>query len=198
MRTILSILAAAAGVYSLLIFIRILFSWFGDFVSGKPVAIIKKITDPYLDWWRKNLNLRIGFLDFSAIAAIVALSFLQNVLYTLSYSERMSIGFILAQIIVSIWTIISFIIGFFMIIIFLRGVAYITNRNTYSPFWGAVDTIYQPLMYRMNRIIFGNRIGSFVKGMIISFIILAVILFGGRILITLLADVLYTTKDNVY
>jgi len=191
MQLILRVLAVLTGIYSLLLFIRILFSWFGEMVSGKPVELIKSITDPYLDWWRKNLNLRIGMMDFSPIAAIVCLSLLQNILFTLSISERMNLGFILAQILLSIWNIISFIIGFFIVIIILRAIAYLTNQNIYSPFWRIIDNIYQPLMYRMNRIIFGNRIGSYVKGMIISLLILAVIMAAGFILTNFLAGLLY-------
>jgi len=191
MRFILGILAVAASVYSLLIFVRIIFSWFGDFVSGKPVEIVKMITDPYLDWWRRKLNLRIGFLDFSPIAAIVFLSFLQNILYTLSISERMYIGSILAEILFSVWTIVSFIIGFFIIIIALRMIAYLTNRNIYSPFWGVIDNVSQPIMYRMNRIIFGNKIGGYLKGVIISLIILIVLMAAGWIIVNILANLLY-------
>ncbi|MCL2763745.1 MAG: YggT family protein [Treponema sp.] len=190
MRAIFSFLAFAAGIYSILIFVRIIISWFAGNVFGKPAEILKKITDPYLNWWRKNLKLQFGSLDFSAVAAIVFLSLLQNILFTLSVSQMITIGLILAQILLSLWTIITFIIGFIMVIIILRLFAYLTNRNIYSNFWRVIDSIYQPLMYRMNRIIFGNKIAGFMKGMIISLLLLALLMFGGRIIINLIAGFL--------
>ena len=195
MRIIFGFLAAAAAVYSVLIFIRILFSWFGDFVSGKPVEIIKKITDPYIDWWRNIVKLRIGFLDFSVVVAIVFLSLMQNIFISLSMSERMTFGFILAEIISSIWMIISFILLFFIIIIILRLIAFTTNRNIYSIFWSIIDSISKPILYRMNRIIYGNKVGKFLNGMIISLIILVIILLGGRFLISLLTNLLTNTPQ---
>jgi len=190
MRIIFSFLAAAAGVYSALLFVRIILSWFRNQSYTKPVQILKKLTDPYLDWWRNALKLRIGFLDFSVIAAIVFLSFIQNIFYTLSLSVRMTLGFILAQILLSLWNVFSVILGFFLIIIILRIFAYITNRNIYSPFWSVVENISQPLMYRMNRLIYGKKIGNFFQGLIISLIVFAVLLIGGRFLIDFIASLL--------
>jgi len=193
MRAVFGFLSAGVGIYSLLIFIRIIFSWFRGIThesSGKVIEILNKITDPYLNWWRNNLKLQVGFLDFSTIAAIVSLSFIQNILFTLSVSERMTLGFILAQILLSIWTIISFIIGFFMIIIFLRFIAYVTNRNIYSLFWGAIDSISAPVLYRINRIIYGNKIGNYLNGLIFSFIILGLLLVAGKFIIDIIAGFL--------
>ena len=191
MRLIFGILAAAAGVYSVLLPIRIVISWFGNSLYSRPVEILNKITDPYLDWWRKALNLRVGFLDFSVVAAVVFLSLIQNIFYTLSLSERMTLGFLLAEILLSLWNIISFIVGFFMVIIILRAFAYLANRDIYSPFWSVIETISQPVMYRMNRIIFGKKIGNFFTGIIIALLMLAVILIGGRFLVNFLAGLLF-------
>ena len=194
MRMLFGILASAAGIYSILIFLRIIFSWFGGMVSGKPVEILNKLTDPYLNWWRQTLNLRIGFLDFSVIAAIVCLYAVQRIFNMLAVSDRVTIGSILAIILISLWSIASFIIGFFMIIIILRAVAYLTSRNIYSPFWSAVESISQPIMYRMNRLFFGNKIGGYLKGIIFSLILLAVIMLGGRFLVNLLANFLFNLQ----
>jgi len=191
MRLIFGILAAAAGLYSLLIFIRILLSWFGNSFNSSVTEFIKRITDPYLDWWRNALNLRVGFLDFSVVAAIAFLSLLQNILHTLSISERMTLGYILANILMSLWNIVSFILIFFIIIIILRAAAYLTNRNIYSPFWSVIENISQPVMYKMNRLIFGKKIGNYFTGIIIALIILLLTLILGRFLAVFLAGLLY-------
>ena len=187
MRELLSLLAMLTGVYSLIIFIRIIISWFGGMVSGKPVEILEMITDPYLNWWKRNLRITFGFLDFSVLAAIVFLSFLQNTLYTLASSERMTLGFMLSQIILSLWTILSFIIGFFIVLLILRIIAYLLNLNIYNPFWGMVDSLSKPFMYKINRIIFGNKIIGYLHGMIIALLLLIIFFIAARFLVFFLA-----------
>jgi YggT family protein len=190
MRFIFGILAAAAGIYSLIIFIRIIFSWFGNMVSGKPVEIINKITDPYLDWWRQKLHFNIGVLYFSAIAAIVFLSFIQNIFRILSVSEKITLGFLLAQILLSLWNIFSFIIVFLIIIIVIRIAGYLANSDIYNPFWSIIDSVSQPFLYRMNRIFFGKKIGGFLKGIVLSLLSLVIILVGGKFIVIFLSNIL--------
>lgn len=179
MQMIFGLLAAAVGIYSVLILIRIIISWFGSFASSKPVDLLCSITDPYLNWWQNKFSIRIGFLDFSAVLAIVSLSLIQNILYSLASYNRITIGYLLAILLMSLWSVFSFILGFCIIIIILRLIAYLTNRNIYSPFWQAIDSVSQPLLYRMNRIFYGKRIGSYLNGIIFSLALLTVVWIGG-------------------
>jgi YggT family protein len=187
MSLIFGILAGAAGIYSLLLFIRIILSWFGGIPSSRPVDLLVRITDPYLDWWRSHLNLRIGFLDFSAVAAIIAVSIAQNIFGSIANSGVLKLGNILAIVLLSIWSVIFFILGFCLVILILRLIGYLTNRNIYSPFWRVIDSISQPLLYRLNRIIFGNRIAGYLKGILLSSLLLAALMAGGYIAVPALA-----------
>ncbi|MDR3020729.1 MAG: YggT family protein, partial [Treponema sp.] len=139
---------------------------------------IARITDPYLDWWRRKLNLRVGQLDFSVVAAIAALSMARSIFYSFAQYEKVTLGIILAIVLLSIWSVISFILGFFIVVLVLRLIAYLTNRNIYGTFWQIIDSISQPVLYRLNRIIFGNKIGSFLKGIVLSILMLAAIRIG--------------------
>jgi len=190
MQFIFNFVAAAAGIYSILIFFRIIFTWFGKAVPGKPIQFIGSLTDPYLDWWRKNLNLQIGIFDISPIIAISVLSVVQSIFSTLARFNRITLGNILAVVLISIWSVVSFIIGFCLIVMILRLIAFISKRNMYSAFWKAVDSISQPILYRINRIIFGNRLTNFLNGIIITLLALAVIRIGGGFIIPLFAGML--------
>jgi YggT family protein len=190
MYIIFGILATAVSIYSILILIRIILSWFGSSVYGRPVELLNSVTDPYLDWWRKKLNFRIGFMDFSAVTGIAALSVVQNILFTFSRFQRISIGTVLSVIILTTWSVISFILGFFIVIIILRLIAYLLNCDIYSPFWQIVDSISQPVLYRLNRIIFGKRISGFLKGIFLSLLLLAALTIGGNFLIKSLAGLI--------
>jgi len=191
MRLIISILSSAVSIYIILIFIRIIISWFGRTVNSKPVELLGRITDPYIDWWRKMLNLRLGFLDLSPLLGVAALSVLRSILYTISHYERIGIGIILGLVLLAVWSVISFILGFCVIVLVLRIFAFLTNRNIYTPFWKIIESITQPLLYRTNRIIFGNKIVNYLKGIIISTLILIAIWIGGGFLMPLFANLFF-------
>ena len=189
MKMIFGFLASAASIYSILLFIRIIMSWFNRNYFSKPEGILYRITEPYLDFWRRTLNFRLGFLDFSVLVAIASLSVLQSIFYSLSVFERITLGNLLAIVLMAVWSVASFILGFCIIIIVLRIIAYAANRDMYSPFWKVIDTISQPLLFSLNRIFFGGRAG-FVKGMIFSCLLLAALWIGGRFAIPVLAQFL--------
>ncbi|MDR0302752.1 MAG: YggT family protein [Treponema sp.] len=190
MKLIIDILASAVSLYSILIFVRIIISWFGRAGDSKPVELLGRITDPYIDWWRKILNLRLGFLDLSPLVAIAALSVVRTILYIVSTYERISIGTVLAVILLSVWSIVSFILGFCIIVLVLRIFAYLTNRDIYTPFWKVVESISQPLLYKTNRLIFGNKIENYLKGIIVSTLIMTAIWIGGGFIMPALANLL--------
>ncbi|MCL2208555.1 MAG: YggT family protein [Treponema sp.] len=190
MRIIFGILASAAGIYSLLIFIRIILSWFGNISNEKPVEILSRFTDPYLGWWRKTLNIRIGALDFSVVAAIAFLSVVQSVFFILYGSARITAGIILAIVLSAVWNVISFIIFFCILVIILRLIAYLTNMDIYNSFWSIVNSISQPILYRLNRIVFGKRIGGFLNGIIISLLLLIALLIAGGFVVRMAAGYL--------
>jgi len=188
MNSIFGILASIAGFYSILIFIRIVVTWFSaGFPSSKPIELLGRITDPYLNWWRNRLNFRLGVIDLSPLFGIAALSVIQRILHSLAASGRVSIGVILAIILVSLWSIIAFILGFCFFIIILRLIGYLTNRNPYSHFWRIIDTISQPLLYRLTRIMFGDKIIGYIKGLLCSALLLGVIWIGGGFVVPLIA-----------
>jgi YggT family protein len=191
MRFIFGILALITGIYSCIIFIRIILSWFGDMVSGRPIEFINMITDPYLNWWRERLHLTFAGFDFSVIPAIVVLSFAQNIFKILSVSEGITLGFMLAQILLTIWSIFSFILFFFIIMIIIRAIGHLNNSDVYSPFWGFIDSATQPILYRVNRIFTGDKVGSLLREIILSLIFLVILLVGGNLLVTFLAKIIY-------
>ncbi|MDR0502601.1 MAG: YggT family protein [Treponema sp.] len=183
MQTVFNFLISLIGIYTLLIFIRIMISWFAGAVTGKPVEILSRITDPYLDWWRRNFSLRFANIDLSPVAGIAALSLLQNILSAVSGRNRITIFGIMAVIVQSLWSVISFILGFFILIIILRLIAYLTNRDIYNVFWQAVDSVSRPVLFKINRLLFKDQIVTFPKGIIIPAVLLTAIWAGGKILI---------------
>jgi len=88
---LLSVLARTFSIYSLILLVRVLLSWFPNLDWGNPVlSTVSSITDPYLNAFR-GLIPPIGGLDLSAILAFLALSFGQQLLEGASMSVMASV-----------------------------------------------------------------------------------------------------------
>jgi YggT family protein len=156
----------------LILLVRILLTWFSGVSYSRPVEVLSRITDPYLDWFRRFPVLRIGRLDLSPVAALAVLSVANRTFAILARYGTISLGIILAMFLQALWSAVSFILGFSILILILRLIAYLTSRNTYSPFWRIIDTISQPLLFRINRILFGDRIVHYRTGLIAALLVL--------------------------
>jgi YggT family protein len=186
----MELLAFLVGLYTLLIVIRMILTWFGNAQYGRPMELLARITDPYLNWWRQKLNLRAGFLDLSPLVAIAVLSIVQTICSTIAKYGRISLGIILAVCVSALWSAFSFILGFCFIVLLLRLIAYFLNCDMYSTFWSVIDSISKPLLYRINRIVFGNRIVKFLTSNITAIVVIVILWILGRAIINLLFSIL--------
>jgi YggT family protein len=190
MRLIMNFLAALTGIYTLLIFVRVMTGWFSGTRNGsygRPMEILCRITDPYLSWWSRFSFFRAGYLDLSPVAGMAFLSLLQNIFGTIAQTGQIRVGIVLFIALSSLWSALSFIIGFFVIVLVLRGIAFITNRNVYGGFWRIVDTISQPVLYRITRIFFRSRIVNYLSGLILSTLTLIFLFIAGGIAVRVLS-----------
>ena len=77
---LLQVLAQTLSIYTLVLLVRVLLSWFPNLDWGNPVlSTVSSITDPYLNAFR-GLIPPLGGLDLSAILAFVSLQLLQTLL----------------------------------------------------------------------------------------------------------------------
>ena len=84
--TTLQVLAQTLQIYSLVLIVRVLLSWFPNIDWSNPVlSTVSSITDPYLNAFL-GLIPPLGGLDLSAILAFFALSLMQQLLVSASYS----------------------------------------------------------------------------------------------------------------
>jgi YggT family protein len=175
----------------ILIFIRIMLTWFSGASSyGRPLEILGRVTDPYLDWFRRFPALRMASMDLSPIAALGVLSVLNNIFVTLGRYGSISVGLILAMILQAAWSAASFILGFCIIILILRLIAYLTNRDVYGSFWRIIDNLSQPVIYRTNRIIFRKRLVNYMTGLLTAVGALVLVRIGLGIALRVLINML--------
>ncbi|MCT0231742.1 YggT family protein [Synechococcus sp. CS-1324] len=84
--SILAVLAQTLSIYSLVLLVRVLLSWFPNLDWSNPVlSTVSSITDPYLNAFR-GLIPPLGGIDLSAIIAFLALILAQGLLGSLSGS----------------------------------------------------------------------------------------------------------------
>ena len=188
--TLIRILSFLVNIYMMIIFFRILLTWFSWMRNSQALDILSRITDPYLNYFRRFTFLRIGYIDLSPIAALGVLSLVNRILVSLAFHGRISIGILLALVLQALWGAASFILGFVIIILILRLAAYLLKSDMSGSFWRIIDTIAQPVLYRINRIIFKNRIANYMSSLLISISSLILIYLALRILVLLVSGLL--------
>ena len=76
--SLLQVLAQTLQIYSLVLIVRVLLSWFPNLDWSNPVlSRVSAITDPYLNAFR-GLIPPLGGIDLSALLAFLALNLLQS------------------------------------------------------------------------------------------------------------------------
>ena len=171
----------------MVIFLRIILTWFPGFGNSGIIDFLSRITDPYLNWFRRFSFLQLGFLDLSPIIALGVLSLVNRILGLLANYGRISLGIVLALALQIIWGALSFILGFLILILILRLIAYLFRQSGANPFWNVIEIISNPVLYRINRIFFRGRIIRLVTALLISIAGMAIIYMALRLVFALLS-----------
>ncbi len=178
---IMEFISVAISIYMLIIFVRIVLSWFSGGDYGRVMDVLRSVTDPYLNIFRGSRWTRIGYMDFSPVVAIIALSIVSNVASQISYAGTISVGIVLAMTVQALASAISFFIGLFMILSGIRLVATFLAVDTTGRFWLALDEILRPLAARLSDRLTRHREIGYRNELFIFIGVLAVVLILGNI-----------------
>lgn len=188
MQEIARILSAVVSVYMLLIFVRIILTWFSGVNFGKPYQVLSSITDPYLYYFRRFRFLQAGALDFSPIAGLLVLVVLLNMFNTLALYGKITVGIILAIILRAVWSAASFLLTLFIILIVIRFIASLAKANTVHPFIRTIDYLITPLLNWIHKTFFKKRFLTLQTGLAIAGASLLVLSIAGNIIVSLLVQ----------
>jgi YggT family protein len=177
MGALMRAIGALTSVYMIMVFLRVMLTWFSGVALGKPYELLSKATDPYLHWFRRFPALRTENMDFSPIVALASLSIANNIFVTIGTYGKISIGIILSMVLSSVWSAAAFLLMLFAILIGIRLISQASGRNSILPIWRAVDALIKPVLYRINRIIYKDRLVTYKTGMISA----VAVLIGGRL-----------------
>jgi len=178
--TVFRLLGAATSIYMLLCVVRVFLSWFPASAIGRPAELVERATDPYLLLWKRIPFLQAGGVDFSPIAALAALSGLSRIFSVASYGA-LTFGLALSLIVEVVWAPVSFLLGFFVVLLVARIVAYAARWNSLHPVWRAIDAMINPVLFRIKRFVYKDRIVNYMQGLITG----ALALLGTRVLLGL-------------
>jgi len=189
MTGVFKFLSALVNIYMTILFVRIVLTWFSWLRHGTLYSLLARITDPYLHWFRR-FPLRLGTIDFSPVVAITTLSLVNSIVSQLAGSGRITVGIILFIILNMAGNMAFFVLGFLILICALRLIAQLARFDTRNQFWYMVDSIFQPVAYKITRTIFKNRIINFTHSCLISIAILVIANLLVRFIINLVSLVL--------
>jgi len=182
LQQLLRAISSLISIYMILIFVRIMLTWFHTGQTGRVVYYLSRATDPYLNYFRRIPLFRESMVDFSPILAILTLSIVNNVLTRVAYAGTVTLGFVLAMILSAVVSAASFVIFFILIIAIIRLVGFLTRANTATPFWVSLDRILQPLAHKLIDKFGGGRSTTYQNALMIFAASALLILLVGNFL----------------
>lgn len=186
LNVIARVLAAITSLYMLLCALRVFMSWAPGFDLGKAGRLLRAVVDPYLKMFARVSLFRTERFDFSPIVALAVLSVANNLFSTLAYTGTVSFGFFLSLILGAFWSAFSFVLTFAAVCAFVRILVFLLRWNSLHPIWIVVDAILNPILYRINKIIYRGKAVDYLQGLVTGFIILLLLRTLGEALIRLL------------
>lgn len=194
-RKVCSILANLVGIYSLLIVIRIIFSWIDNIQKAnawrngynfqgqnstisKISKVLGSFIDPYLNLFKGITSLRRTPLDLTPLVAIMVLNLFQSIFNIVAISGRITIGVILALIVSLAWdSFFSYILFFLIVLLIIR--FFVGRSNSYKAqnWLNAIDPIINSPVQKVYKIFFAKKGESDDQKIVLVSLIFYVVVF---------------------
>jgi len=187
---ILRLLGAAVTVYMLACAVRIFLTWVPRSDLGAPARALASAVDPYLGFFTRFRIFKVGRFDFSPIAALATLAVVNQILLTVAFAGAITVGGIFALVVDAIWSAVAFVLTFLSVAALARLVAYAARWNSLHPLWRVIDDMLNPLLFRITRLIWRDRIVNYLQGLATGFAVLLVLRIGGEALVRLVMKAL--------
>jgi YggT family protein len=180
---VLQIVYAIIIVYVLVLSLRIILGWFVPQTLGRAWEILRMITDPYLDLFRRIRFLRAGIFDFSPIAAVLVLVLVADLIGQLVNWGRITVGFFLASAFAAAWSGARFLLLLFLIVGVLRTIPILFRTTAGANVWRVLDLIIQPVVAWVMRIFRLSARGGYTQHLLLTIGLLFVAWLVGELLV---------------
>lgn len=177
--------ASMVNLYSLICFARIIITWFPGASYSSIGKLLSAICDPFLNLFRGIKWLRLGMVDFSPMVAIGILTIVSTVLSGIAVTGNIYFGGIIALIVNVVWSVISSLATFLLIVLIVRYLVmcFSKNSNYYGSIWSQLDGALSPLVFRITRFFTGGKNSNYKNSLLIAIIMLIVLIVAGRFVI---------------
>ena len=180
---VLKVLQIAMIGYILVLSARILLTWFRGLPPNKATDLLVGITEPYLRLFSRFKFLRPGLFDFRPIAALLVLVFMLDLVNSILFWGRITVGIVLAAVVHASWRGLSVLLVMFLILCIVRLAVLYAGRGTESTLSQALRTMIRPLLERVERLLPGRRQFTELQLLIIRALFLFVLrLLGGYLI----------------
>jgi YggT family protein len=152
--------------------LRVFMSWAPGVSAGKAGEILRSVVDPYFTLFSRIRFLRSGRFDFSPIAALAVLSVANNLLTTLAYTGKITVGFVLSLLVGALWSAVGFVLSFLAACALVRVIVHAARWNSLHPIWMILDSILNPVLHQVNRFIYRSKAVDYLQGLVTGFIVL--------------------------
>lgn len=146
--SMISALASAVSLYSLLCIVRVFFTWVPDLNYSPFGKLLARICDPWLNTFRKFNFTRNSPVDISPVISVGVLIIISSIFKQIARSRSFSPLVILAVIVQMVWSVVSSLLTFFNILLLVRLIAELLDR-TQSRIWYSVDQVLNPIIYKI-------------------------------------------------
>lgn len=183
MMQIAGFLARLLSLYSFLIWVRIIMSWFVPYPrEGSLTWYFSRIIDPYLNLFRSR-RFQVGYFDFSPLLAIGLLSVAQSLLSVYSVFGVMTLSLAVQMLISAFW---SYAMAPLLMILIIMLVMRTIGAFTHSPGLSRMGMVTENLIRRVQELFFPHRIVRETTLCIIADAIAVLAYFAFRYLASLL------------
>ena len=187
LQSVMRFVSALISIYMLILLVRIIMTWFQTSYYGRTSVYLHRLTDPYLNFFRRFRFMQIGYVDFSPVLALVSLSILADIANSIAFAGRITLGFVLARLLASLWSAASFFFTLFLIIALVRLVAMMLNVNSAGRLWITLDRILQPMAHGLVRRLARGDTTYQHALMLFGAVVLVGLLFGNLLIARLVA-----------
>lgn len=184
--------AVLLSLYSLLIWIRIIFTWIRVPGSqwntgGNPfLNFLSKAVDPYLNLFSGITPLRRSHIDFTPLVAMAVLSIVQSLLRIFGAYGRITLGLVLGLIVRSLWSYIFSLFFWLFIIMLIVRLVFCYRRSPNSiQYIQMLDSMLGGILNWVQKVFFRNKPTNDRNLVIVSLIVVICLYILALVLVNL-------------
>lgn len=183
MTQLAAFLARLIGLYSFLIWVRIILSWFNPYPrEGTITWYFSRMIDPYLNLFRTR-KFVVGYFDFSPLLAVGLLAVVQSILNIYATFGMLTLRWIVQMVLSAFWT---YALQLLLMILIIMLAIRTIGAFTHNPGFSRMGMVTENIVHKVQELFFPRRLVKESTVCLISLAIAVLAYFACRYLISLL------------